>query len=279
MTFLAHYLFNEAPVQNAVTAVDIEAGGSGAHSGSYFFTASPSDGALEPGGIGGRHTYIAQSDSGSVSGLGNIADLRITGEMSVAFWYYTDGVDAWHPIIEMNGVDETQPENKLFEVSRQNSNRLSMTWEHSAGTDVLVLSASNIVQNFNQWLHCAVVRKANGGNFDVEFYVDGALVDTQDNGGGGYTGPDGGGNSLGFIGRNQASTEPTGAFRIDSLRVYNNALSSGDVGAIYLVESAAREAYGVLLEDTKRTLHPNSGMGYIAFLTGERNDRGYGGFR
>jgi len=279
MTFLAHYLFNEAPVQEATTAIDIEAGGSGPHNGTYTFSSPSSRGGLEPGGIGGRHTWISLNDSGSVTGLGNINNLRISGAMTMSFWYYSDNIDAWHPIMEMNGVDETQPENKLFGVSRETSGRLAMKWENGAGVDVNVFSSNNIVEVLDQWYHCAVVRKANGGNFDVLFYVDGTLVDTQDNGGSGYAGPDGGTNSFGFIGRDQASTEPSGAFRIDSLRLYDTALSAGDINSIYLIEKAAAESYGALFEEPKNILTPNSGMNYTAFLEGERNSRGYGGFR
>jgi hypothetical protein len=277
MAELARYLFNEAPVQGAVTAVDTVAGGSGSHSGSYFFTATPSDGSILPGGVGGSHVRISLADSGSVVTLGNIADLRLTGEMTVTFWYYTEGVDSWHPIIEVNGVDETQVENKLFAVSRESSGRLAMKWEHTAGVDVDVNSANNIVQNWYQWIHCAVVRVANGGNFDVLFYVNGALVDTQDNGGGGYQGPDGGGNSLAFIGRDQASAEPVGTFRMDSLGIYNSAESAGTILALYTAEEALRQA-SVIRDTDIGPAYETTGGPYDALLSGERNPRVDSGF-
>lgn len=278
MVLLAHYKFNEAPAQNATTAVDVAAGGSGSHSGTYTFSSPDNNGGLEPGGIGGRHTRISLNDSGSVASLGNISDLRITGEMTVMFWYYSEDTDSWHPIVEVNGVDETQAENKLFSVSRESSGRLAMKWEYSTGIDIDVFSANNIVQDLDKWMHCAIVRKLNGSNFNVLFYVNGVLVDTQDNGGGGYTAPDGGGNSLGFIGRDQASTEPVGTYRIDSLRVYNTAESSASISSQYSAEVDSFESYAVNIEENRRIITPN-GLGYISFLLGERNSRGYGGFR
>jgi hypothetical protein len=279
MAFLAHFKFADAPAQNATTALDSEGGGTGSHSGTYSFTSPVSNGSIMPGGIEGRHVRIQNADSGSVTSLGNIADLRITGEMTVAFWYYTEDTDSWHPIIEINGINETQAENKLFAVNRESTGRLSMKWENGAGVDVDVNSINNIVIDFDRWLHCAVVREANGGNFNVKFYVNGVLVDTQDNGGSGYAGPDGGGNSLGFIGRDQASTEPVGTFRFDSLRIYNSAENATTILGIYNSELAEWEA--LVSRKNEQTISTETGSGepYLAYPSGYRNERPGGGFQ
>jgi hypothetical protein len=278
MVLVAHWKFNEEVGQEAVTAVDVAGGLSGSHSGTYSWHATFDNGYLSPGGIGDRHCYINQNDSGSVDSLGNISDLRLDDELTVMFWYYSEGVDTWHPIIDIDGVDETQAENRLFAVSRESSYELSMEWEHTAGVDVNVVSTGNIVDGTNQWYHCAVVRIANGANYDVLFYVNGVLADTQDNGGGGYVGPDGGGNALGFIGRNQASTEPTGAFRIDSLRVYNTPETVTTIADIYTTELAERETLGNIDATPTQELIEGAGMPYPSLFSGPKNPRPNSGY-
>jgi hypothetical protein len=279
MAELLQFKFNEAPVQGAPTAIDLVAGGTGSHSGTYYWHASTSYGSLKPGGIGGRYVHIDNSDSGSITSLGNIADLRITGALTLMFWYYSLGVNTWHPIMEVNGTDDSQAENKLFSVSRESSGRLSMKWEHSTGTDVDVYSANDIIENAYKWYHCAVVRKANGANYDVLFYINGALVDTQDNGGGGYTGPDGGGNSLAFVGRDQASNEPAGAFDIDSVRLWNSAENVTSINSVYTTEYAEMEASSSRDLSNTRTFLPNLGSEYLNVFTGTRAARVDSGFQ
>jgi hypothetical protein len=280
MAQLLRFNFNEYPGHNATTAVDLIAGGSGSHSGTYTWGSTFNDGQLEPGGLGGRYVRIAHNDSGSITTLGNISDLRITGEMTLMFWYYGEwaGVDSWHPIMEVNGTDETQPENKLFAVSRESNGRLSMRWEHSAGTDVDVYSSNDIMENSYKWYHCAVVRELNGANYNVLFYINGTLADTQNNGGSGYTGPDGGGNSLAFIGRNEASTEPLSDFSIDSLRLYNSAENSTSISSVYSTEYAELEAFPYRDGTTTITYLPNKGTEYLNVPMGTRAARENSGF-
>ena len=268
MTLLTHYKFNEGYVQDPVTAIDRAAGGSGNHNGSYNWSSGPSNGKIIPGGVGGRSVWISSNDIGSITGVNNVADLRILGELTVMFWMIMSD-DTVYPIVDINGVDETSPENRCFGVYTYSNYRLRMNWEHSAGTDVVVYSSNNIVDLLDTWVHCAIVRVANGGNYNVLFYVNGSLVDTQDNGGGGFTGPDGGGNALAYIGRDQASYEGAGQIVLDSVRIYNSAESAGNILSVYNSEVAEREGI-VMNEFTPTQSEEDSGVLYDVVYCGPK---------
>jgi hypothetical protein len=64
------------------------------------------------------------------------------------------------------------------QISLDNSTRkLVVKWSTAPATDT-TQTANNSIVPFTKWTHFAVVKKTNGGNFDLLFYINGALTDT-----------------------------------------------------------------------------------------------------
>jgi len=239
MTFLAHWKIEEGrgAGPNGQTAYDSAAGGSGDHNGVYKLDTGYS-GVLASPGVGGVHLQpVNLFDHGYIYNFNNIADLRLTGVMTLMFWFRKPegyAVVNGCVIADCGGNAETQAANRLWMVDTRDGRLIRMLWENGAGVDVSVISTA-IMPVRGRFVHVAVVRyEISPGFYGVRFYIDGSLADTQDNGGPGYAGPDGGSSSILYIGRYE-NGQPARVYCVDSVRVYDSD-EGASVAGIYAAE-------------------------------------------
>src|SRR4030042_1028319 len=235
MTFLAQWKKNDGPYQGATVAADAEGGGSGSHDGVWTWG---SYGQLNPGGPYGMH--VRNQTGGYVSSIGNPADLRLLGNITVAAWIHADDYYYWSDsnpryIVNCTGTDDTQAQNDLWSLEVVGDRALRFRWENGVGVDVVVDSDDNILP-IQGWSHVIVVRyEVVAGKWGIRFYVDGSLASTKDNGGAGWDPPDGGGSSLPYVGRRGGSVSGT-MWMYASVRIYDTAEDDAGALAIYSIE-------------------------------------------
>jgi hypothetical protein len=239
MTFIAHWPLDDGSGDGPTTARDAAAGGSGSHAGTYNLLNQLGYGRLLPGGVGGKHLYARNSHtSGTVTAIGNPADLRLLGTMTLCVWvspdfyyYYQDGV----PIVGCTGTDDTAAQNDLWALEFATSRAIRFGWENGTGVDVDLVSSSNLL-NQQGWTHVGVERyEVVAGKWGANFYADGQFYSTDDNGGLGYDPPDGGGSSIPLLGRNAAG-QPSYPYSFDSVRVYDTVIGAAAIEAVYDAE-------------------------------------------
>lgn len=296
MTLIAHWPLtgNPGDAEDGQPAYDIAGGGSGYHDGIYEVSTSE---ILGPWGVGGRHLNCNQLLSGYVHSFANLSDfIALKGEMTVCCWRRKhQGATSTEQgrMVCCGGAGETSDTNYQWQFETRANGALSLFWEYGAGSDVIPISATGILSNNGGWYHVAAVRYLiTPGFFGVRYYVNGVLVDTQDNGGSGYPPPDGGSSSSLFIGRNTGGDPPAGTgFGIDSVRVYDTDESS-NIATIYAAElpdhqqiafgqSAAMITVGAELGeavDVSLVREAHSGELGLQVLQGERSGRENAGF-
>lgn len=246
MVLLAHWPIDDGYVDAPTTTRDIAGGGSGAHDGVPNLSSSF---CYRPGGVGGHHLHKrSNSYEGSVASIANPADFRLLGELSVSGWLCPDDSYYWYTYDRVlaccDGIDETEAENRLWDFRTNGSatggRGLSLRWENGAGVDVRVDSISLASWPTQGWCHVAAERyEVTPGFWGVRFYLNGVLVDTQDNGGAGWAPPTGGGNSLPFLARLNQSVGGYREFKYDSVRVYDSAVGASQHAADVAADIAA----------------------------------------
>lgn len=239
MALVAHWKFADGRGHIPGVASDE----TGNHDGLYWNLTEVAGG-LQPGGIGGTHLRINTTSGGHVDTIDSPSELRITGEMTIMCWLHTTTVyDAY--IASCSSTGSGADNNTVWELLRpHNTETLRMYWQHSSGTAVTVQPSASYIAD-KGWYHIAVVRKLHDGGptVDVEFWINGVLEDTMDNGGAGYTPPSGGVLTTPYVGR---ADGPTSAIQLlDSLRIYNSDESSLSIGNVYTNELADREITAV----------------------------------
>lgn len=243
MALLAHWKTNEHVHTGATTAVDSAAGGSGAHNGTYSHAGVPSVlGGLSGGGPYGRHVRGDVLGYGSIGSIAFPADFRILGEVSAACWirptYPPNSSGTWSKyLVNCSGTDETSAQNDLWSFEQINGLALRMRWENGSGVDVNVDSGAGTIPlgPVGDWCHVAAVRYAIGGNFGVRFYVNGALVANNNNGGPGFGAPTGGASSVPRVHQLGTTVEQYG-HAYASVRVWNSAENDASILAVYNAE-------------------------------------------
>ena len=119
MTLLGHWKIGDArgTGMDGQTAIDSAAGGSGDHNGIYKLSTSYDAVLSVPGYDEGLHLNLSSGDYGYIHTFNNLADLRLTGTMTVMFWFkrpYNYGViDGMH-IAGMGANSELQADNYLW---------------------------------------------------------------------------------------------------------------------------------------------------------------------
>lgn len=227
MTLLAHWRIADG-INDPVTAVDSV----GSHNGTYNYGLV---GRIVPGGIGGTKLQVGTSGfQAYIDSILNPSSLRLLSEMTVMSWVTPEDAFGNRYVANVSGLDETEAENNCWSVEIGTNRSLRMTWETSTGTDITVQSINDILP-VGGICHIAVVRQSLGGNYEVLFYVNGVLLDTQDNGAVGYTGPTGGGNSLPFIGKLATVLNPYDYY-LDSVRVYDSVENAASILSVYNTE-------------------------------------------
>ena len=241
MALLAHWPIDDGIFDQAPSCRDIAGGGSGAHTGSYVI-GDNYNGKLMPGGYGGRHLEAwggTFAYYGSVESIAYPEDLRILGALTISGWFWHEhAVYTWSSAqrkfvtcsVANGGTSAT---NNPFYL-KNNGRKLVLTWQHSTNTDVSVQSTSDILQPCGVQ-HITVVRYPIDAEFGVRFYLNGELVDDEDNGGGGWLAPDGGGSSIPYIARDNVGRNNRPLY-LDSIRIYNEALSNEAVATLYDAE-------------------------------------------
>jgi hypothetical protein len=165
---------------------------------------------------------------------------------------------------------ETQPDNDLWAFYCQHQD-LHVWWEHTAGVDVVVDTTADRAAGTKQgFQHVAFIRRLFGGgpNLEVEFFVDGASAQLLDNGGLGYTPPDGGAN--GFLCLGNARGGYSKLSRLGDVRIWDN-----DPGAAAIL--AAYNAGTPYLETTPIVEFPVSPEVFAGESTGALRSKVYGG--
>jgi hypothetical protein len=235
MVLLAHYLFDEGPEDYPTTAIDIAGGGFGPHNGSYSLNKSTNGNFISPGGYNGSHLKTGNTNGFGITSLINDFDMFLQGAMSVAFWCRFESTSGIY-VANFEGFGGTSNDNEQWSIEFIAGNELRFGWEIGIKFPVDVDSSGSICPDDGAWHHYTLVRKLLGAgpNYEVLYYVDGSLAYTNDNSGAGYAGPTSGAFSYTSIGHSPASKSNTA--HIDSLRIYDNAISAGDVSTIYAAE-------------------------------------------
>jgi hypothetical protein len=285
MTLLAHWKFDEgAAVTGITSAIDSVAGGSGSHSGTYGFTTG-SLGRLVPGGVGGRHLRcISGTGGGVITSIGNPSDFRIASLFTAMFWFGFDATTQLYSgstrkIFNCTGINDVDAvQNDWFDIRLFAPYAIQVRWETAPGVRVTVTSANYILHR-NGWMHIAVVRyEVTPGFVGVRFYINGVLVDTQDNGGAGFSVPVGGSSALPYIGRDGYAND-TGIIHIDSLRFYDTVENVATILGIYNDEIDYIEGIPVEEPDIYSSQSViNYGPRYSIIDSGENNPRDNAGF-
>lgn len=233
MTFLAHWKFGDGWWTEPTIAADSAAGGSGSHDGTYTWGYW---GGLVPGGVGGTHIYKPGATAFcNVSSIANPSDFLLYGALTVCCWYHPDHYYNYHNptyLVNCSGVDDTAPENDLWSLQIASDRRLLLHWENGAGVDVFAAS-NNYLFPLQGWSHATAERyEVVAGKWGCNFYRNGALHSTDDNGGAGYDPPDGGANALPRI-NHRGTTNSYRSYDMDSVRVYDTAIGAAAIQAIY----------------------------------------------
>lgn len=235
MTLLAQWDLTEGPYQEPTTAIDSAGGGSGSHDGTYVWGTSIHIGYKRPGGLG---PWYFESGNGRIDPFSNNSDFLLYAEMTVMAWFIKPEDDTWDwfPIIccggDPAGADYNYPWCMDF---RGVTDQVSFRWESSEGTwQDPRMSSGNV--NPIGWNHLVAARYVvTGSNLGVRFYLNGALVNTDDNGGSGYPPPTGGSLSTLFIAQ-YASLSNANRPGLAGIRVYDNELNLSQIQAVYNAE-------------------------------------------
>lgn len=239
MVLLAHWPIDDGYFGAPTVARDIAGGGSGAHDGvPNISSASYSYGNYRPGGVGGHHMHKrANSYEGSIASIANPSDFLLLGNIAVSCWVAPDGYYYWYSYdrvfatCEGDQNSELEADNMLWEFRTNNGatggRGLSFLWEYGAGNDVRVDSISLASWPIQGWCHVGAERyEVTPGFWGVRFYVNGVLVDDQNNGGSGWPAPTGGANALPFVARKNTSNGGYREWFYDSVRVYDSLIGA-----------------------------------------------------
>jgi hypothetical protein len=240
MALLAHWTMNDSRARSGSVAVDVAAGGSGSHSGTYGWGSSDGQGCILPGG-GLLSTYQA----GNVHSMGNLSDLnQLHGSATFMFWIQTQQDNGWYPgnrYIANCSVATwaSEADNRAWYIAfASNDRKPGINWQYGA-TPTNVTLYSSVPLPAHGRTHVAIVRfQTTPGYFGVKWYYNGVLVDTQDNGGAGWPEATGGSNCQCFIGRNGAGLNAYYAhYILEDVRVYDSEETQENIEAVYNEEN------------------------------------------
>lgn len=246
MTLLAHWPIDDGLDRpTPATARDVAAGGSGAHDGTYTWGTYSE---LWAGGYtpdSNRVGAFLYSHYAYIDSIANPADLRLLGEMTISGWFWVDfhaianGFHEWddgvRKFVTCGAADDaSEATNDCFDL-RNNARKVEFGWQFGAGQTQVTVQSADILP----WIgpvHIAAVRyEVSVGFYGVKFYIDGVLVDTQDNTGSGWAGPTGGGSCLPRLLRDAAGINNR-ILMADSIRIYDTAENDAAILAIYNAE-------------------------------------------
>ena len=175
-------------------------------------------------GDGNQHVLVPHDDS-----------LSMTEAMTVAAWIKTEGVQ-WEGLLAKNPSDGSAANHAgNYEIRIENgTNQLNFLYQRG-GTDDTAFPFSDdplAVIGANEWVHVAVtVEQVGDDPGEVKYYTNGQLADTNTvEAGFGATNS----NPLYIGSRADLFTQFNG--NIDELRIYNTALSEGEIGRLAIPE-------------------------------------------
>ncbi len=165
--------------------------------------------------------------------IGNVDELKITGDMSISFWIKTESNSGVRGIITCQGgyTDEYQT-NALYRLIFRDANYLEYTHESDSGTDHdTPLTGGSI--SFDYWHHVVVTR--NASNKSVSLYVDvvSSGIYLYDNN------PENGNLSSIRIGMNHGAHSKNERFfkgSLDELIIYDRVISEKEIQDLYIIE-------------------------------------------
>lgn len=281
MTLLAHWPLSDSQYSSATTAVDVAAGGSGSHSGTY---GSPS---LVPPGIDGYHLFIGTS-GGVVTSIQNESDFLISGDLTLMGWVHAweegspsgsgQGYGNYSVLISKGANNEDFDGNIVFQLQTYDiTGQIRLIWEYGSGSNSIAYSGSDYADRMG-WTHIAVVREdfGAGPNQQVKWYKNGQYFSTDDNSSSGFGGQAGGSNTLTLIGRTQAGYS-TQEVHLGSLRVYDEAVSAATIESVYDSEKDYFQNVQVVLNEPG-FVKIDKVLDYRAVYAGSRSGRTGAGF-
>ena len=244
MTLLAHWPINDGRNRPATpqTIQDIAAGGSGSHDGQI--TTWGYESRLQPGGVGGCHQgrVVSLIAGGWIQNIGNPSDLQLLGEMSVCLWGQNNQYGGWDwgatILASCSGYNNSEAENSAWIFAVLNR-KPEFYWYSGASSTITYIVTPTPALSMQGFQHLTAVRYlVSAGKYGVKFYIDGALVYTDDNSGAGYDPPTGCGNSVPYIARRRDGFVISNYLGLsyDSPRIYDHALSDAEVLSIFNAE-------------------------------------------
>ncbi len=188
--------------------------------------------AYEGDGSNGTQMTVADHDNGTPNDpsddtLTNPA-LDILGDLTLSAWVYPYGYPGWVEIIVSRSHEGE------FWFGRDSNGYL--VYAHNSGD--MVTSSARVPAN--EWHHVTLVRTGTSGNFTLKFYVDGVLQDTKT-----YNRSIQATDHVLEIGSCQfvcGGLNFNG--KIDEVKIYNTALSDGEIAQMYSNENNGQNADG-----------------------------------
>lgn len=223
-------------------------------SSSYGFNATLSGGYTWPTGRRGKAIGFDGS-SGKAVGA-DAADLRLTGDMSIALWVYKTGTPGnWNQLVGKNNnlSGSSAKVNYGFYLEPGSGKRLNFQQLNGpAGTEFDLLTKTTL--ELNTWYHIVATIRGSLGSI----YVNGNLDNTEVVGSVPVTTTDP---------VNVAYDNVHGYFQgyLDDIRIYNRALSAGEASSLYAQRGLAAQWK---LEETSGPSADSSGNGHSGTWSG-----------
>lgn len=204
-----------------------------------------------PGFAGGQSLFLTDGNQHVL--VPHSGSLNMTETMTVTAWVKTQGT-AWEGLIAKNPSDGSALNHAgNYEVRIENgSNQLNFLYQQGGNNDTATpISDSPLaVVGANEWIHVAVTVEQIGATpGEVKYYANGVLADTKPVAiGFGATNT----NPLYIGSRADLFTQFNG--NIDELRIYNTALSQGEIAATMVPEPSTSilAMVGILLIGFRR---------------------------
>jgi hypothetical protein len=281
MTLLAHWPLSESAGSGSPTAIDVAAGGSGSHNGTY------NNHTLVMPGIDGFHLFVTTS-GGTITSILNESDFLISGDITLMCWLHayeegdplhtTQGYNNAGIVISKSENNEDADGNIVFQLQIYDiTGQMMFIWEYGTGSNCIAYSGSDYADKMG-WTHIAAVREnfGAGPNQQIKWYKNGQYFSTDDNSSSGFNRQDGGSVTLTQIGRNVA-TYSTRSFHTGSIRVYDEVVSPATIATVYDSEKNYFQNVPVRL-NTPSFVKIKKSLDYEPVYAGRRSGKQGAGF-
>ena len=181
------------------------------------------------------------------------ATIANSRELTLATWIYWRGGDAWQRIFDFG----TDTDHYMFLCPKPNTtNRLRLAIKN--GADEQIMNAES-THRANQWIHVAVTFADEA----ITIYLNGEPVATNT---AIKTRPSDFRPIFNYVGRSQFIADPMFKGAVDDIRVYNYALTSDEVSALYALSDGIID----IREDNRNEIIPHPSSHDFYDLSGRR---------